>query len=508
MTETVATPADPVLHDAVVVGTGFGGLGAAIELDRQGVRDVVLLEQADDLGGTWRDNRYPGCACDVPSALYSFSFAPTAPWSRRFAPQPEIWDYLRAVAQQYDVTDRIRYGEELVEATYEDDATWSLRTARGSRLRTRSLVLATGALSEPSVPAIEGLESFRGTVFHTARWPDDDTAAVDSRRVAVIGTGASAVQAVPALAPRAAHLTVFQRTPSWILPKADRELSEQHHQRMLRWPVLQRLERINVYWRNESRVLAFTSKPALMKVVEAVARWHLRHQVTNEAVRAKLTPTYRIGCKRILISNDYLRAFDRPDVELVTAGIDHVEPDAVVTADGRRHEVDTLVLSTGFKVTDPYERLTVIGAGGRTLAQAWEQGMQAHLGVTVAGFPNLFLVVGPNTGLGHSSMVFMIERQSRRLAQLIRLRDRTGARSVGVRQDVQDAFNDELQQRSARSVWATGCRSWYLDRFGRNRTLWPASTVEFWRRTRRVDPTEVELDVRPAAPVARQEISA
>ena len=497
------------VHDAVVVGTGFGGLAAAIELRRNGIDDVVLLEKADDLGGTWRDNRYPGCACDIPSHLYSFSFAPSARWSRAYAEQPEIWAYLRRVADEFGVRQRIRFGEELTEATYYD-GTWHLVTARGTRLSTRALVLATGALSEPFVPDLPGLTSFSGNVFHTAQWPDDDAAAIDGRRVAVVGTGASAVQAVPQIAHRAEHLTVLQRTPSWIIPKGDREITAEEQQRLESRPWLYRLVRAGLYWRNESRVLAFTTAPAVMRLLELVARQHLRQQVDDPATRKALTPTYRMGCKRILISNDYLPTYNRSNVELVTSPVERVEPDAVVTADGRRHPVDTLVLSTGFKVTEPYEHLTVTGVGGRTLREAWSAGMQAHLGVTVAGFPNLFLVVGPNSGLGHNSMVFVIEAQTRYLAQCIRLRDRAGARSVSVPQQVQDAFNAELEQRSRHTVWASGCRSWYLDRFGHNRTLWPASSVSLWRRTRRVEPEHVQLDVDEPAriPVPPQEVPA
>ncbi|MGN6610192.1 MAG: flavin-containing monooxygenase [Angustibacter sp.] len=497
------------VHEAVVVGTGFGGLAAAIELQRNGISDVVLLEKADSLGGTWRDNRYPGCACDIPSHLYSFSFAPSARWSRAYAEQPEIWDYLRRVADQFEVAQRIRYGEELVEATY-DGGVWHLRTARSTRLSARSLVLATGALSEPFVPPLPGLESFRGNVFHTATWPDDDTEAIDGRRVAVLGTGASAVQAVPQIAQRAAHLTVLQRTPSWIIPKGDREITLKEQERLERKPWLYRLVRAGLYWRNESRVLAFTTAPSVMRLLELMARRHLRRQVDDAATRKALTPTYRMGCKRILISNDYLPTFNRANVDLVTSPVAAVEPDAVITTDGARHPIDTLVLSTGFKVTEPYDRLTVTGPGGRTLREAWSAGMQAHLGVTVAGFPNLFLVVGPNSGLGHNSMVFVIEAQTRYLAQCIRLRDRAGARSVSVPQQVQDAFNAELERRSKHTVWASGCRSWYLDRFGNNRTLWPSSSLSLWRRTRRVGPDHVQLDVEEPArvPPPPQEVSA
>jgi cation diffusion facilitator CzcD-associated flavoprotein CzcO len=387
---------------------------------------------------------------------------------------------------------------------------WHLRTARGTQLTTRSLVLATGALSEPFTPALPGLESFHGNVFHTADWPDDDTSAIDGRRVAVLGTGASAVQAVPQIAQRAEHLTVLQRTPSWIIPKGDREITADEQERLERKPWLYRLVRAGIYWRNESRVLAFTTAPSVIRLLELVARRHLRRQVDDPATRKALTPTYRMGCKRILISNDYLPTFNRTNVDLVTSPVVAVEPDAVVTADGVRRPIDTLVLSTGFKVTEPYDRLTVTGPGGRTLREAWSAGMQAHLGVTVAGFPNFFLVVGPNSGLGHNSMVFVIEAQTRYLAQCIRLRDKAGARSVSVPQQVQDAFNAELERRSKHTVWASGCRSWYLDRFGNNRTLWPSSSLSLWRRTRRVDPDHVQLDVEEPArvPPPPQEVSA
>jgi cation diffusion facilitator CzcD-associated flavoprotein CzcO len=497
---TEAAPAD-VVHEAVVVGTGFGGLAAAIELRRTGVQDVVLLEKADDLGGVWRDNRYPGCACDVRSHLYSFSFAPSSQWSRTFAQQPEIWEYLRKVADDFGVAERIRYGEELVDARY-DEGVWQLTTARGTSMRTRSLVLATGALHQPSLPDIEGLDSFGGTIFHTADWPDDDTAAIDGRRVAVLGTGASAVQAVPQLAPRAAHLTVLQRTPPWILPKADRPVSEREQRWLEKVPGLNWLVRSGIYWRNESQVIAFTSKPGVMKVMEKLSRRTLRKAVSDPVVRERLTPQYRMGCKRILLSNDYLPTYNRPDVTLETAAVARVEPDAVVTVEGVRHEVDTLVLSTGFAVTEPFQHLTVTGPTGRTLREAWAEGMQAHLGVTVAGFPNLFFVVGPNSGLGHNSMIFMIETQTRYLAQCIALRDKAGARSIGVPQQVQDEFNAELTKRSRHTVWASGCHSWYIDKFGNNRVLWPASTVNFWRRTRRVDPRHVVLDPERGAAAA------
>jgi cation diffusion facilitator CzcD-associated flavoprotein CzcO len=480
------------VHEAVVVGSGFGGIATVIELARQGVLDVVVLEKAADLGGTWRDNHYPGCACDIPSHLYEFSFAPWSRWSRAFAPQGEIWSYLREVARRFDVASRIRYGEELVDARYAA-GTWQLTTARGSRLAARSLVLATGALSEPAVPALPGRQLFRGAVFHSARWPDDDHDVIDGRRVAVVGTGASAVQVGPALADRAAQLTVVQRTPSWLIPKGDRLIGQVERRLLRRFPAARKAVRAGVYWRLEARAPAFTRYPAAMRGIELLSRLQLRRQVADPRTRAVLTPAYRMGCKRVLPSNTYLPTFNRPNVTLVASGLARFEPDAVVTEDGVRHAVDTVVLCTGFRATEPFERLTVTGPDGGTLREAWRDGMQAHLGVTVAGFPNLFLVVGPNSALGHSSMVFIIEAQTRYLARCIALRDRAGAGAIVVRRAVQDEFNTQLQRRSSATVWATGCSSWYLDRSGANRALWPTSSVDYWRRTRRPRLEDFEL---------------
>jgi cation diffusion facilitator CzcD-associated flavoprotein CzcO len=481
----------PERHDAIIVGTGFAGIAMAIGLQQDGVQDVILLEKADDLGGTWRDNRYPGCACDVPSNLYSYSFAPKPDWDRAFAEQPQIWDYLRDVAARFGVDRLMRFGQHVVEARYEEKtALWHVGTAAGDRYVTPTLVLATGALSTPSIPALPGLESFSGTVFHSAEWPEGDDG-LTGRRVAVIGTGASAVQFVPAIASRTERVTVFQRTAPWILPKLDRTFSAREQRLYGRFPLAQKVVRAGVFTRLESRVLAFTAHPHAMELAEKVALRHLERQVSDPQLRRRLRPDYRIGCKRILLSNDYWRTFERDDVTLVTDGVTRIERDAVVDGAGRRHEVDAIVLGTGFKVTEPYEDLTITGEGGRTLAEAWREGMQAYLGVAVAGFPNMFLLVGPNSGLGHSSMVFMIERQVEYVVRALRLRRSRGAESVAVRDEVQRRFVEEMDQRSSHTVWTSGCKSWYLDRFGRNRTLWPASVLAYWRRMRQ--PQEHDL---------------
>ncbi len=471
-------------HEAVIVGTGFAGIAMAIRLRQDGVQDVVLLEKADDLGGTWRDNRYPGCACDVPSNLYSYSFALKPDWDRAFAEQPQIWEYLRDVARRFGVDRLMRFGQHVVEARYDEQAAlWHLRTAAGDRYVTPALVLATGALSTPSKPALTGLESFSGIVFHSAEWPEGDDG-LTGRRAAVIGTGASAVQFVPAIAPRTKHLTVFQRTAPWILPKLDRTFSAREQQLYGRFPLAQKLVRAGVFTRLESRVLAFTAHPGAMQMAEKVALRHLERQVRDPELRRKLRPDYRIGCKRILLSNDYWKSFERDDVTLVTDGVSRIEANAVVDGAGRRHDVDAIVLGTGFKVTEPYGDLTIVGVGGRTLTDAWRDGMEAYLGVAVAGFPNMFLLVGPNSGLGHSSMVFVIERQVEYVIKTLRLKRSRGAEAVSVRGEAQRRFVEEMDRRSSRTVWTNGCKSWYLDRFGRNRTLWPASVLAYWRRMR------------------------
>lgn len=475
----------------LIVGTGFSGLGMAIRLSQQGDQDYVILEKADAVGGTWRDNRYPGCACDVPSRLYSFSFAQNPSWSREFAPATEIWQYLRDAAERYGIGDRIVFGADLEALTYDESQRRWLATARDGRSWTAdAVVLGVGALHQPQLPEIAGLDTFEGPVLHSALWPAGDDG-LTGKRVAVVGTGASSVQLVPALAPRAGQLHVFQRTASWILPKHDKELSARRHAAYRRVPGLQRAVRWATYWELESRVLAFARYPKAMALVERISLRHLAKSVCNPQVRAKLTPHYTFGCKRVLVSNDYWAAFDRDDVEIVTDGIVSVERDAVVTADGNRRVVDAIVLGTGFNVAGSFERIDIRGVGGRSMADSWSSGMETNLGVSVAGYPELYVLLGPNTGLGHTSVVMMIEFATRYVLQCLERANATGAAHV-VTGRAQSEFTFEMRQRSKGTVWATGCHSWYLDRFGNNTFLWPGSTLGYWWRTRRVDPTHFE----------------
>ena len=474
-----------------IVGSGFSGLGMAIRLKQEGIDDFVILERADDVGGTWRDNTYPGVACDVPSHLYSFSFAPNPGWSRTFSPGREIQDYLRRCAGHFDVIPHVRFGHAVNEARWDDEAQqWKIDTS-GGRFTAQVLVAGMGGLSEPKIPSIPGLESFEGAAFHTAQWDHDVD--LKGRRVAVIGTGASSIQVVPQIQPQAEKLHLFQRTPAWIMPHPDRPISDRERTVYKRLPLAQRIVRGAVYWARETFVIPFV-RPKLAKLPESQARRHLAKQVPDRELRRKLTPDYTIGCKRILISNDYYPALTQPNVEVVTSGITEVGPRWIVTDDGEKHEVDTIIFGTGFHVTDVPAAKHLYGKGGTLLAESWAEGLEAYLGTSVAGFPNLFFLIGPNTGLGHNSAVYMIEAQVTYLVDMLRHLRATSQDVAEIRHEVQSAFNEELQSRMGPTVWvAGGCASWYLDERGRNTTIWPDFTWRFKRRTAAFDPQSYEL---------------
>ena len=448
-------------HEVVIVGSGFAGIGQAIALKRTGTDDFVILEKAGALGGTWRDNTYPGCACDIPSHLYSFSYELNPHWSRTYSPAAEIRRYLEHCSARYGVDPHLRFNQALVAARYDEaSGIWTLTIddpdlgldvghdpATGRHeIRCRALVLALGALHEPAYPDIPGLDGFTGSLMHTATW--DHSIALQGKHIGILGTGASTIQVVPRIADQAAHLTVFQRTPPWILPKKDREFSAARRARFARFPLLARAERARIYWQNESRVVAFARRPSLMRFVARLAGRHLRKQVLEPRLRAKLTPDYTIGCKRILMSNDYYPALTRQNVRLETSAIDHIDGQVVVTRDGAQHRLDALILGTGFRVNGSYDRIDITGIQGRNLAQEWATAPEAHLGLNIAGYPNLFTLVGPNTGLGHNSMIVMIEAQVELVIQALQERARRRATSIAVRPEVQDRYNTDLQERS------------------------------------------------------------
>lgn len=486
--------------EVVIIGSGFAGIGMAIALKRAGRHDFVIVEKADDLGGTWRDNTYPGCECDVPSHLYSFSFEQNPRWTRMFSPQDEIWDYLRHCVDTYDLTDHLRLGAEVTGATYDEASRrWQVEVDGTDLIDARILVAGTGALHQPKVPAIAGLDSFAGATFHSARWRHDLD--LTGRRVAVIGTGASAIQFVPQIAPEVAHLDVYQRSAPWITPKPNPPITPRQRAFYARHPLGQRAMRAGVYWALEARGVGFALTPKAMRVLEKQATGYLERKVPDPELRAKLTPDYQIGCKRILLTSTYYPTLARDDVDLVTDDIAEVRPHGVVDVTGVERPTDTIIFGTGFEISGNLTRMKIVGRDSAVLNDVWDAaGAGAHLGMTVAGFPNLFLLLGPNTGLGHNSVVFMIESQVAYVVQALALLDRYDAAAIEVRADVQRRFLDRVQHRLAGTVWQSGCKSWYLDDEGRNFTIWPYFTWQYWWETRRLRITDFQLYHRPARP--------
>ncbi|WP_037064125.1 flavin-containing monooxygenase [Pseudonocardia acaciae] len=480
--------------ETAIVGSGFSGLGMGMALVRAGRRDFVILEKADDVGGTWRDNSYPGCACDIQSHMYSYSFEGNPDWSRLFSGQAEIWDYLRRLTDKYGLRRYIRFGAEVTGASWDaDQARWTLRTGDGQEYRARFLVAGVGALHIPNVPELPGIERFTGTAFHSAKWDHDYPLA--GKRVAVVGTGASAIQFVPEIAGQVAKLTLFQRSAPWVLPKADGPLPGWAKTLFRAFPPARRLFRSAVYWLNESLAVGLNGHPELLRAGERLGRRHLARQVRDPELREKLMPRYTLGCKRMLMSNTYYPALAGPNAEVVTSGVAEVRERSIVDGDGVEHEVDAIIYGTGFHVTDSFDYLDIKGRDGRDLAGEWRShGIQTHLGITVSGFPNLFFLLGPNTGLGHNSVVFMIESQIRYALAAMDLTRKHGADAIEVRTSAQADFNRDIQRRLARGVWSTGgCTNWYLDAKGVNRTIWPGMTWRYWLATRTVHPGDFEL---------------
>ncbi len=483
----------PVDFETLIVGTGFSGLGMAVRLKQEGRHSFVVLEKADEVGGTWRENHYPGCACDVPSHLYSFSFEKNPYWSRMFAPQQEILDYLKQCADKYGVRPHIRFNTEVTRAEFDEaHGIWNVWTNKGKApIRARYLVLGVGALSRPAYPDIKGIENFRGRVFHSAEWEHDYDFA--GKRVAVVGTGASAIQFVPQLAPQVSRLDLYQRTAPWVLPKPDFAIAPAARKLFKALPPAEKAFRYFIYWWMEGRGFGFTVNPNVMKLAAAMGRRHIASQIDDPILRKAVTPDYTPGCKRILMANDYYSTLNRPNVDVVTDGIREVTADAVVTRDGTKRKVDAIVYGTGFRVTELLTPLEIRGIDGVDINDAWKNGIEAYRGTSVSGFPNAFILMGPNTGLGHNSMVFMIESQINYTLRYMEMLEKHGKTWADVKPDAQSAYNAKLQPRLQRSVWASGCQSWYLDERGRNATNWPGFTFEFWYQMRKVRESDYRL---------------
>ena len=485
-----APAAESPTLDVLIVGSGFGGLCAGVALQREGKRSFLLLERAKELGGTWRDNVYPGCACDIPSHLYSYSFAQKPDWSRMYPTQPEIKGYLEEVARRFDLIRRIRFGRTMCAARFDAErGEWHVDSLEGESFKARALILATGGLSKPLTPKLPGAEVFGGKQMHSARW--DATYDLTGKRVAVIGTGASAIQIVPELTPLAEHIYVFQRTPPWVLPKPDRAMKP-WEQRLFRWlPFTQQWLRKRIFRFNEALGEFIIGERDVARA-QALALRHLEQHVFDPELRAKLTPPYTIGCKRVLFSNDWYGSLQAPNVELVTDAIERVNEHSISTSDRTLRKVDCIIYATGFDVHGP-SRAPIVGLDARNLGEVWREHREAYRGCTVAGFPNLFFIIGPNSGTGHNSLIYIMECQVSFILQLLRSVDRRGAKWVQPTRSAQNAYNEALKQRLAKTMWTQGhCRSWYQDPSGRVTTLWPGLLTDYREMMQKLDAAAFE----------------
>ena len=476
-----------------IIGAGFAGIGTAIRLLKAGIRSFTIFERADEIGGTWRDNTYPGAACDVPSHAYSLSFEQYPGWTRRYSPSGEIQSYLLGLVEKWKLRDHLRLRTAITEAHFDEArGVWTLTTDRGDAVTARVVVSGVGGLVDPALPDIKGLESFGGELFHTARWNHDYE--LTGKRVAVIGTGASAVQVVPSIAPQTERLTVFQRTPAWVVPKRDHLYSERARAFYRRHPLALRASRLAKYWLSEVfGPMVFLDAPRLKAFPENQSLQHLARSVSDPTLREKLTPHFQFGCKRILISDDYWSTFERPNVELVTDPIEEIEREGLRTKDGSLHAADAIVFATGFALNIATAPFPVTGRGGRTLDDAWKQGAVAYKGMTVHGFPNWFILMGPNTGPGHTSVLVYTEAQISHALGAIRKLRVENRKFVDVRQDVQDRYNAGLERRMKYMVWDTGCHPWYLSPDGSNHSLYPGFAAEYALRTRHFHEADYDL---------------
>ena len=496
MNETSNQPSQPeeIKVDVLIVGGGFSGLCMAIKLREARMNSFLLLEKSDDIGGTWYDNRYPGCACDIPSHLYSFSFEPSPDWSRMYPGQREIHDYLKRVVQGHELAPQIRLNTRFQDAVWDEaESVWHATAGEGIRIRAGIIVSGIGGLHVPQYPKLKGIERFAGPKFHSSTW--HRSVDLDGKNVAVVGTGASAIQFVPQIAPRVAKLHLFQRTPPWIVPRMDFPIDEKWRQRFRRFPLIMRAFRQLIFWRQEFRVLGFLGNRFVRGKATEIAKHHLEKQIKDPKLRAALKPNYELGCKRVLVSDDYYPALTRPNVELVTEAIAEVREHSILTADGVERPIDVLIFGTGFRATEPLIGIRVVGRDGVEIHEAWRDRMSAYLGITVTGFPNLFLLLGPNTGLGHNSVVLMIEAQVRYIMSCLKLMKRRKRHVLEVRPEAQKQFVADIYRRLEGTVWQSGgCHSWYQDQLtGENTTLWPGSVVAYTRRTRAVSPADYEL---------------
>ena len=471
-----------------IIGAGFGGLVAALKLKNSGRSSFVIFERASEIGGTWRDNTYPGCACDVPSHLYSIASKPNPDWNYKFSKQPEILNYLKKVVENNDLTSHIRLNSDIVEIKFmEFQGLWQITDRTGNQTTVKFIISSTGSLNRPVIPKFEGLETFKGAKFHSSQW--DKTCDIKGKRVAVIGTGASAIQIVPTIAPDVAQLMVFQRTPAWITPRRDRKTLRFEKALYRIAPATQKFMREGFYWINEFLGKAFVGNQNIYKISKFVSLQKLKSEVHDAETRRKLTPQYNLGCKRVLVSDDYYPAFNRSNVNLITDNIEKITENSIITKDGQAHEVDIIVFATGFEAADLILYTKILGINGTNLIDEWAKtGAEAFHGTTVAGYPNLALLLGPNTCLGHNSVIHIMESQMNYVMDYLNILEKNGDNAyLDVKPTVQKLHNESVQNQFEGTVWASGCKSWYMNKNGRNTTLYPRLTVQFRKETQKVN---------------------
>jgi len=479
-----------------IIGTGFGGLGMAIQLKQAGIDDFVILEKAASVGGVWRENSYPGAACDVPSHLYSFSFEPNPSWTRKFSPQPEIKRYLEHCERKYGLNAHIRFNTFVQTAVFEQALdSWEITTSTGDTINAKLLVKATGQLSQLAIPKLPGLEQFAGKQFHSAHWDHDYD--LQGKRVAIVGTGASALQFIPHVVEQAAEVTVFQRTSPWVIPKPDRPYTKLERWLFKHLPLAAKFERNKIYWSLEWRFAALSANNWAAPIFNWVANRQRRKQVKDPALQQKLTPDYPLGCNRILLSNNYYSALSRDNVEVVAESVKSVTGDGVVSESGETYPVDAIIFGTGFAATEFVSPMTIVGLDGQDLNQRWAEGAEAYYGMTVSGFPNFFMLYGPNTNLGHNSIIFMLESQIAYVLQCVKaLRDKRFTRMDLLGERMRQ-FNQQVQAKANKAVWNAGCNSWYRHESGKNTNNWPDFTLRYRALTRRVNFADYQLQSTP-----------
>ncbi|OTG93353.1 flavin-containing monooxygenase [Acinetobacter sp. ANC 3832] len=493
MREAASLSPNVLKTQVAIIGAGFGGLAMAIRLLQANIHDFIILEKADDVGGTWRENQYPGAACDVQSHMYSLSFAPKTDWSKRYAEAPEIFDYIQDLITDYNLKKYIKFNQEVVTTKYDEQAlNWKLDLKDDTQIEAQFIVFASGPLHVAQIPKIKGIEKFKGKVFHSSHWDHDYN--LNDKSVASIGTGGSAIQYIPEIAPKVKQLYVLQRTPAWVIPRDERAYNPLDKKLFNRFEWFRKLHRARLYWSNESRVVPIV-KPQIIKYGQKLAEAFIKFQIKDKELAKKLTPDYVMGCKRILISNKYFPTFNRQNVDLVTDGIQELTEISIITKDGKERQIDCLIYGTGF-ITDPriyLKSFACYGTQGLELKEAWKEGAESYYGVTTKGFPNLFQLLGPNTVLGHNSVIFMIESQVNYILQLIQLVNKTQTQAIVVREDVQNQFNDAVQKKMQGTVWQSGCVSWYQQDGGKNFALWPTYTWKYWLETRKINPSDYQL---------------